>query len=103
MDKAESAQERDKRTAETWFKAACVSGSIAMIMFGASAIAVASGFLRPFEALEGAGAAIFPYTFAAMCGSLIFLVAAMSGCQRALNRVKAYEDANGAVGEESVD
>lgn len=99
MDKAKSAAERDRRSSETWFKVACVSGSAAMIMFGASAVSVWLEWMEWLPDLWG----IYRYTFAAMCGLLIFTVTAMNGCQRALNRVKAHEDANGAVGEERVD
>lgn len=94
MNKAETAQERDRRAAERWFHAAGVSGLIAAAMFALSAGMALFADIFPWMW------DVFPYTFGAMCGFLVFAFAAVSGHRRALNRVKAHEDAYGAVGEE---
>ena len=97
MGKAESAAERDRRSADIWFHAAGVSALIAAAM-----LILSAGALM-LDSIEGITMPnIYPYTFGALCGFLIFAAAAVSGRQRALNRIKAHEDANGAVGEERV-
>ena len=97
MDKAELAAERDRRSADIWFHAVGVSALIAAAM-----LVLSAGTLM-LDSIDGITMPnIYPYTFAAMCAFLIFAVVAISGRQRALNRVKAHEDANGVVGEERV-